>query len=281
MHCSPERTCAGRSRRSPSCMNGRGRWCWSNCTARRRSPAMNPTTTEEMTLLSLDELAARFADAARALWPEADPVVQFEAPRRAEVGDVATNVAFGLARVARKKPQEIAEEIAARALEDPGVRSTVAEATAVAGFINLRLVPAFWQQVVAAALREGADFGRGTATGERISLEFGSANPTGPLVVVQGRTLSVGDTLAKTMRHAGYDVFTEWIINDAGSQMDALGRTLYARYRQLFYRNTPLPEDGYPGDYMIPIAEKLHERDGDVWLRVPEDEAIAMMATFA
>src|SRR5260370_6063545 len=281
MHCSPERTCAGRSRRSPSCTNGRGRWCWSNCTGRRRSPAMNPTTTEEMTLLSLDELAARFAAAARVLWPEANPVVQFEAPRRAEFGDVATNVAFGLARVARKKPQEIAEAIAARALDDPAVRSTVADATAVAGFINLRLVPAFWQRVVATALREGAEFGRGTPTGERISLEFGSANPTGPLVVVQGRTLSVGDTLAKTMRHAGYDVLTAWIINDAGSQMDALGRSVYARYRQLFDPAYPFPEHGYPGDYLIPVAEALRARDGQRWLTLPPEDAVEPIAQFA
>ncbi len=242
---------------------------------------MSPTTTEETTLLSLDELAAHFAAAARALWPQVDPVVQFEAPRRAEFGDVATNVAFGLARVARKKPQEIAEAIAARALDHPAVRSTVAEATAVAGFINLRLVPAFWQDVIAAALREGAAFGRGTPTGERISLEFGSANPTGPLVVVQGRTLSVGDTLAKTMRHAGYDVFTEWIINDAGSQMDALGRSLYARYRQLFDPAYPFPEDGYPGDYLIPVAEALRARDGERWLTVSIEDATAPIAQFA
>ena len=242
---------------------------------------MNPTTTEDNVLLSLDELAARFAAAARALWPNAEPVVQFEPARRPEFGDVSTNVAFGLARTARKKPQEIAAEIIARALEDDAVRATVIEATPLAGFVNVKLRPEFWQRVVGDVLRAGERYGRGAPTGERISLEFGSANPTGPLVVVQGRTLSIGDTLAKAMRHAGFDVFTEWIINDAGSQMDALGRSVYARYRQLFYPATPFPEDGYPGEYMIPIAENLHERDGDVWLRVPEDEAVAMMAQFA
>ncbi|HZW54358.1 MAG TPA: arginine--tRNA ligase, partial [Candidatus Elarobacter sp.] len=242
---------------------------------------MNPTTTEEAALLSLDELAARFAAAARALWPGADPVVQFEPARRAEFGDVATNVAFGLARVARKKPQDIGNEIIARALADDGVRATVAEATAVAGFINLTLKPAFWQRVVGDVLRDGADYGRGAPNGERVSLEFGSANPTGPLVVVQGRTLSIGDTLARAMRHAGYDVFTEWIINDAGSQLAALGRSLYARYRQLFEPAYPLPEDGYPGDYLIPIAETLRARDGEKWLHVAEDEAAPVLAKFA
>jgi arginyl-tRNA synthetase len=248
---------------------------------------MNPTTTdglraaEPAALLTLDELAARFAAAARALWPDADPVVQFEAPRHAQFGDVATNVAFGLTRIARKKPQDIASEIVARALDDPAVRATVAEATPLAGFINLRLRPEFWQRVVADVLREGPAYGKGAPTGERVSLEFGSANPTGPLVVVQGRTLSIGDTLARAMRHAGYDVFTEWIINDAGSQIDALGRSLYARYRQLFDPSYPLPEDGYPGDYLIPIAEKLRERDGEKWLHADEHEAIAQLAKIA
>ena len=242
---------------------------------------MNPTTTDADALLSLDDLAARFAQAALALWPEGEPVVQFEAPRRAEFGDVATNVAFGLAKVARRKPQEIAEALIERALTDPGVRATVAEASATAGFVNLRLVPAFWQRVVAEVLRAGNGYGRPAPVGERISLEFGSANPTGPLVVVQGRTLSIGDTLAKTMRHAGYDVFTEWIINDAGSQIELLGRSVYARYRQLFAPDFPFPEDGYPGDYLIPVAEALRARDGEYWLQVDEATAAPQLATFA
>jgi arginyl-tRNA synthetase len=232
-------------------------------------------------LLSLDALAARFAEAARSLYPGAEPSVSFEPPRRAEFGDLATNVAFGLARVAKKAPAQIASEIAERALADDAVRATVAEATPVAGFINLRLVPAFWQRVVAEILKAGESYGKGASTGERISLEFGSANPTGPLVVVQGRTLSIGDTLAKTMRHAGYDVFTEWIINDAGSQLDTLGHSVWARYHQLFNPAFPFPEDGYPGDYLIPIAERLRERDGETWLHSSQAEAIPHLARFA
>ena len=242
---------------------------------------MNPTTTKEIPLLSLDALAGRFADAARALYAGAEPVVAFEAPRRAEFGDLATNVAFGLAKAARKAPQQIATEIVERALADEAVRATVAEATPVGGFINLRLVPAFWQRVVAEVVRSGEDYGKGAPTGERISLEFGSANPTGPLVVVQGRTLSVGDTLAKAMRHAGYDVFTEWIINDAGSQLAVLGRSVYARYRQLFDPSYPFPDEGYPGDYLIPVAEALRARDGERWLDVSEDDAAPPLAQFA
>ena len=148
----------------------------------------------------------------------------------------------------------------------------MAEATATAGFINLRLVPAFWQRTLAKILREREAYGRGAATGVRVSLEFGSANPTGPLVVVQGRSISVGDTLAKTLRFAGYDVFTEWLINDAGSQLDMLSRSLYARYRQFWDPGWPFPEDGYPGDYLVSIAEKVRALDGDRWRHAHEDE---------
>jgi len=229
---------------------------------------------------TLDELAARFADAARALWPDAQPVVQFEAPRRAEFGDVATNVAFGLARVARKKPQDVASDVIARAMEDDAVRAVVVDATPLAGFINVRLHPCFWQRVVADVLRAGERYGTAPPTGQRVSLEFGSANPTGPLAVVQGRTLSIGDSLARALRHQGVDVFTEWIINDAGNQIRQFGVSILARYRQLVDPDFPFPEDGYAGEYVVEIARALRERDGDRWLHAPEDEAIAAAARF-
>ena len=231
-------------------------------------------------MLTIDDLAEKFADAARALYPGTEPTVSFEAPRRAEFGDVATNLAFGLAKAAKRAPNEIAKAVAERALADPSVRETVADATPTAGFINLRLVPAFWQRTVATILREGAAYGRGEPQHERISLEFGSANPTGPLVVVQGRTLSIGDALAKALRFAGYEVETEWLINDAGSQLDTLARSLYARYRQLWEPAFPFPDDGYPGDYLIAIAERLRELDGEKWRDAPEAEWLAHLGKF-
>jgi arginyl-tRNA synthetase len=231
-------------------------------------------------MLELPELAERFAAAARALYPESEPNVTFEPPRRVEHGDVATNVAFGLAKTAKKKPLDIALAIIERALADADVRATVSDAQAAAGFINLRLVPSYWQRTIGAVLREGPAYGRGAHQNVRISLEFGSANPTGPLVVVQGRTLSIGDTLAKTLRFAGYDVYTEWIINDAGSQMDTLGRSLYARYMQLWDPAFEFPENGYPGDYLPPIAERIRELDGEKWRTAPESDWLTYFATF-
>jgi len=231
-------------------------------------------------LLTLDELAARFSAAARSLYPESEPQVTFEAPRRAEFGDIATNVAFGLAKAAKAPPAAIAEAIVAGALRDEAVRATVLEATPTAGFINLRLAPAFWQRTIMRVLREGDEYGRGAARGDRVSLEFGSANPTGPLVVVQGRTLSIGDTLAKAMRFAGYDVFTEWIINDAGAQLATLGRSLYARYLQLWDPAAAFPEDGYPGDYLVPIAEAIRAQDGERWRSADEAEWLPYFQQF-
>jgi arginyl-tRNA synthetase len=239
---------------------------------------MSPTTID---LLTQGELADHFARAAAQLYGLATPPpITFEAPRRPEFGDIATNVAFGLARAARLAPQAIATAVAERALDDPRVRATVAQATPTAGFINLRLVPEFWQRTVHEVLREGADYGRGISRSERISLEFGSANPTGPLVVVQGRTLSIGDTLANTLRFAGYDVFTEWIINDTGGQMDTLGRSLYARYRQLWEPDFPFPEEGYPGAYLVDIAQQVRERDGECWRSAAESRWLSYFSTF-
>jgi len=239
---------------------------------------MNPTIIE---LLTLEELADCFSRAAGELYGLTTPLpIAFEAPRRSEFGDIATNVAFGLAKIARLAPPAIATAIAQRALADPRARATVAEVTPLAGFINLRLVPEFWQQTVAEILRAGTDYGRGRPRAERISLEFGSANPTGPLVVVQGRTLSIGDTLAKAMRFAGYDVFTEWIINDSGAQLDTLGRSLYARYRELWEPAFPFPADGYPGAYLVALAERIRATDGERWRSGAEADWLPYFSQF-
>jgi arginyl-tRNA synthetase len=244
---------------------------------------MNPTITDgEHAADDLTRLAAAIERAATALVPgDAPPAVAFEMPRNPDFGDFASNVALQLAKRARRPPQQLASEIVAAIFsDDPSLRDVVAEATAVGGFINVRLAPAYWQHVVADVLRAGADYGRGTPTGERISLEFGSANPTGPLVVVQGRTLSLGDSIAKAMRFVGIDVTTEWIINDAGSQVDTLGRSLYARYRQLADPTYEFPQDGYPGSYLLPLAADLRARDGDRWDAADESAWLPVFAKY-
>ena len=246
---------------------------------------MNPTTTEISGPLPDDALHAFGAAVERAVaarYPEAPAAAPaFEAPRRPEFGDFATNVALQLAKVAKRSPQDVAlaliEDVRAAA---PELASLFASIDAVAGFINLRLAPHVWQNSIRQTLELGDDFGRLPSNGRRISLEFGSANPTGPLVVVQGRTLSIGDALVRAFRMRGYDVFVEWIINDAGAQMDTLGRSLYARYRQIGEPEFPFPEDGYPGEYLVPIAKAIRERDGDKWIAAPESEWLAYFKKF-
>ena len=245
---------------------------------------MSLTTTEAMLPeQALAAFAAALSRAIEARYPQASfGEVAFEAPRRPEFGDFATNAAFSLARAAKAAPQAIAQALTEDALAtEPQLRDLFSAIAPTAGFINLRLAPSVWQNGLARILRDGREFGQAAGNGTRISLEFGSANPTGPLVVVQGRTCSIGATLANAMRFCGYDVFVEWIINDAGGQMETLGRSLYARYRQCFDPAFPLPEDGYPGDYLIPIAQALAQRDGDRWVEAPEGAMLHELSTFA
>ncbi len=209
------------------------------------------------------------------------PACAFEAPRRPEFGDFATNVAFSLAKGARRPPQELAVEMIAAAMRrDPALAVLFSRIEPVAGFINLTVAPRVWHAELARILREGDRFGEAPSNGRRVSLEFGSANPTGPLVVVQGRSMSIGATLANAMRLRGYDVFVEWIINDAGGQLDALGRSIYARYRQIAEPAFPFPEDGYPGDYLIPIARALYDSEGDRWNAADETEWLPHFSQF-
>jgi arginyl-tRNA synthetase len=238
---------------------------------------MSRTTTE-----ILEAVTATLAASANAVVQQAEPVgpVPLEAPRNAQFGDFASNVALTLAKTAKRPPPELAAEIVANWLaeHDPAGAMLVADVRPVGGFINLRFAPEFWHMVVKSILEQGDDYGRGAATNERVSLEFGSANPTGPLVVVQGRTLALGDSIAKAMRFCGIGVTTEWIVNDAGSQVDMLGRSLYARYRQIAEPAYAFPEDGYPGDYLLPIARKVREREGGRYDGAPEAQWLPVFA---
>jgi arginyl-tRNA synthetase len=236
--------------------------------------------SESQELDSLVRLGEALRETARTILGTEPPPVTFEVPRNPTFGDFATNLALQLAKVARRPPQQLAQSLIAETFAREPALEQIAAASAAGGFINLRLAPAAWQGVVARILREGERYGRGTPTGRHVSLEYGSANPTGPLLVVQGRTLSIGSALAAALRFTGDDVTTEWIINDAGSQIDQLRRSLYARYRQLWEPDFPFPEDGYPGDYLIPLAEELRARDGERWRTAAEADWSPIFARF-
>lgn len=233
---------------------------------------------------------AHVAGAVRRAQPGFDgtplPNASFAPARDERFGDYSTPVAMQAAKVARTNPRAVGEALRA-ALEsavaaDAELQAAVQSISlAGAGFLNVTMAPAYWQNVVAQVLHEGEDYGRHPKTGRRISLEFGSANPTGPVVVVQGRSTSAGSALANVLRFCGDDVTVEWIQNDAGAQSETLGRSLYARYRQLWDADYPFPEDGYPGDYLLPIAQALRERDGGRWLGKAESEWLDPLVLFA
>ena len=204
--------------------------------------------------------------------------VAVEPPRDPAHGDMATNAAMVLAKPAGMKPREIADRLAAR-LTDP--RISAAE-VAGPGFLNLRLSPAVWQGVVATAIREGANFGRSAiGAGQKVNVEFVSANPTGPMHVGHVRGAVFGDALANLLAFSGHDVTREYYINDGGAQVDVLARSAYERYREANGLEPEIREGLYPGDYLIPVGEALKAKYGTSLLEKPEADWLAEVRDFA
>jgi len=203
-----------------------------------------------------------------------------EPPRDASHGDLATNAAMVLAKQARMKPRDIAE------LLQPGIAAldgVAAVEIAGPGFINIRLNDTFWQKQLKEIVGTGTAYGDSDmGGGEKVNVEYVSANPTGPLHVGHARGAVFGDALASLMAKAGFDVTREYYINDAGNQIDALARSLHHRYREALGQDAgPMPEGLYPGDYLIPPAQVLAEQDGDKWLEMAEADWLPELRLFA
>ncbi|MGH6831166.1 MAG: arginine--tRNA ligase, partial [Methylocella sp.] len=199
-----------------------------------------------------------------------------EPPRDNAHGDLATNAAMVYAREARSffaNPRQLAVEIAAALADDPDV----AEATVAGpGFINIHLRPQVFTRVLRAVLELGPEYGRpapGKTTRQKINIEYVSANPTGPMHVGHGRGAVFGDALANLLAFAGHEVTREFYVNDAGAQVDDLGRSAYLRYREaLGEKIGEIPEGLYPGDYLKNIGAALAEKYGRALLGRPEAE---------
>ncbi len=205
--------------------------------------------------------------------------VTVEPPRDAAHGDMATNAAMVLAKPAGLRPRDIAETLAARLLADPRI---AAAEVAGPGFLNLRLVPAMWQGLIARVLHEGAEFGRATlGQGLRVNVEFVSANPTGPMHVGHTRGAVVGDALCNLLAFAGYDVTREYYINDGGAQVDVLARSAYERYREAHGLSPEIAEGLYPGEYLIEVGEALKAEFGARFLDEPESVWLEPIRNFA
>ncbi len=205
--------------------------------------------------------------------------VAVEPPRDPAHGDMATNAAMVLAKPAGMAPRVIADALAARLMADPRVKSAE---VAGPGFLNLRLQPDVWQGLVAAVLRQGGDYGRSSlGAGQKVNVEFVSANPTGPMHVGHVRGAVVGDALAALLAFAGYNVTREYYINDGGAQVDVLARSAYERYREANGLEPEIREGLYPGDYLIPVGEALKAKYGESLLNQPEAVWLADVREFA
>jgi len=202
--------------------------------------------------------------------------VTVEPPRDPSHGDLATNAAMVLAKPTGQNPRALAERIVAELAKDTDVqRADVAGP----GFVNLKLKDDFWRKLLVTMLEQGADFGRQTVgAGRKVNVEYVSANPTGPMHVGHCRGAVVGDTLANMLSFVGYDVTREYYINDAGVQIDVLGKSVFLRYREALGDDIgEIPAGLYPGDYLVPVGQALAKEFGRSLLQMPEDEALAII----
>ena len=201
--------------------------------------------------------------------------VSVEPPRDPDHGDLATNAAMVLAKEARTNPRALAEHIVAKLADDPLVESAE---IAGPGFINLRLAPANWLGELRAIDALGPDYGRSSmGAGRTVNIEYVSANPTGPMHMGHCRGAVVGDALAALLEFAGHTVLREYYINDAGAQVQTLARSAHLRYREaLGHAIGEIPEGLYPGDYLVPVGERLAQEFGPAYADAPESEWLAL-----
>lgn len=202
-----------------------------------------------------------------------EKVLMVETPRDPKMGDYSTSVAMRLAKTLHKAPMQIAEPIV------EWLRNNYAGAESVEavkpGFINFRLKNNVLSSIINQVIEAGDDYGTNdSGKGERVLVEWVSANPTGDLHCGHARGAAWGDAICRLMEKSGYDVLREYYINDAGNQIVNLGKSLVSRYFEYFGKDYPLPEDGYHAEDVKQIAIDIAKKDGDKWLNADEEERL-------
>lgn len=206
--------------------------------------------------------------------------VEVETPANELHGDFSSNAAMVLASRVKQNPRSIAGAIRDH-LDDP---EGILEKTEIAGpgFLNFFIKDALWQKKIKDILEAKDNYGRSNlGSGKKVQVEFVSANPTGPLHIGHARGAVVGDVLANLLSATGYRVSREYYINDAGSQMDNLGKSVLHRYREVFGEKADFPENCYQGGYIRDIANEIVQLEGDVYLEKSPEEAIAYFNSVA
>jgi len=203
-----------------------------------------------------------------------------EPPRDPAHGDLSTNAAMILARLANKNPRELGQLIAEELKTLPFVDDV---SVAGPGFINITLSREFWIQELSIILEKKTGYGASSiGLGEKINLEYVSANPTGPMHAGHGRVAVVADVLANLLEKVGYRVLREYYVNDAGGQAETLSRSTYLRYQEALGKEIgEIPEGYYPGDYLKEVGQALAKRDGSQWLSKNEKEWLEPLREFA
>ena len=205
--------------------------------------------------------------------------VAVEPPRDAAHGDMATNAAMVLAKPAGMKPRDIAGALAGKLAEDPRIASAE---VAGPGFLNLRLSASTWQGVIGGILQAGEGYGRSDmGQGQKVNVEYVSANPTGPLHVGHTRGAVFGDALASLLAFSGHEVTREYYINDGGAQVDVLARSVYLRYLEAHGQEVAFEDGTYPGDYLIAVGEALKDKVGDAYVGKGEQVWLEDVRNFA
>ena len=206
------------------------------------------------------------------LEPE-DNMVMTERPRDPKMGDYSTNIAMRLAKSLRRKPIEIANDLI------PVLQKNLPEASSItaagAGFINFVMSESSLAAVINKIIESGDEYGKNNSgNGEKILVEFVSANPTGDLHCGHARGAAWGDSICRLLDASGYDVLREYYVNDAGNQIHMLALSLIARYNEYFGRPFELPDDGYHAEDVKNIAIEIAQTDGDKWLDADEEERL-------
>jgi len=195
-------------------------------------------------------------------WGFSPPDIPVDRPPHRELGDLASRVAFVLAKELRKPPQTVAQGLARELSSHPAF----SQVQAVQGFLNFYLRPQTLHGVLKEVLQDGLAYGKSEeGRGKKLQVEFVSSNPTGPLTIGHGRQAALGDVLANLFSELGFEVIREYYLNDEGRQIELLAQSLWARYRQALGDPQPIPEGGYHGDYLIPIGQELAEKFGNAY----------------